>query len=245
MSQRHEVSYQGPLYEQVHRVLRSRILAGEWEPREPLPGEAWLSRELGVSIGTVRKAMDQLTRENIVFRERGRGTFVRRNAEWRSNSAFRLCDSDGQPIATEIRMAGSRTGPATAKEAADLKLMPRQRGTATVLRLDREWTGKQGLLCRETIVVEESRFPGLAERMDAGAETLFATYAEHYRSVVDRVQWAIGGPAIEQGQLTAQKEAAGDASLHLRRIAVDGRGMPLEICEQRIMVASCLVQISR
>ncbi len=245
MSERHDFSYQGPLYEQVHKALRSRIIAGEWEPREPLPGEAWLSRELGVSIGTVRKAMDQLTRENIVVRERGRGTFVRRDAEWRTSSAFRLCNGDGQAITPEIRVVDTETAIATEAEAADLKIRSRNKSAPSVLRLRREWLGNGQILCHETIVVEEARFPRLRQAIDEAADTFFSIYAEVYRHTVDRMQWAIGSPGSGDGSGGNGSDRKTDGFLVLKRIALDARGVPLEICEQRVVIGKCHVQITR
>ena len=204
-----------------------------------MPGEAWLSRELGVSVGTVRKAMDQLTRESIVVRERGRGTFVRRDAEWRTHSAFRLCNREGAPIACEIRLTDCRMAIATEAEAADLKIRSRMKSALTVLRLQRDWLAGDVTLCREKIVVEAARFPRLREEIDEKAETLFATYAQVYRQTVDRVQWAIGAAA------TADDLPFAEGTLSIKRIAQDSRGIPLETCEQKIVLGGSLVQISR
>src|SRR5690349_10497376 len=65
-----------PLYLQVRDLLASRIAAGDWRPGGTLPNEVELARELNVSPGTVRKALDQMEDEHLVFRRQGRGTFV-------------------------------------------------------------------------------------------------------------------------------------------------------------------------
>ncbi|MDH5622506.1 MAG: GntR family transcriptional regulator, partial [Gammaproteobacteria bacterium] len=49
-----------PLYKQVYNVLVQRIATGAWRPAQVLPSEQALASELGVSQGTVRKAMDAL-----------------------------------------------------------------------------------------------------------------------------------------------------------------------------------------
>ena len=49
-----------PLYAQVESILNARIAAGEWQPGHALPSEPELAQELGVSHGTVRKALDAL-----------------------------------------------------------------------------------------------------------------------------------------------------------------------------------------
>ena len=49
-----------PLYRQVYDLLVRRIAEGAWRPAEALPSEQALAAELGVSQGTVRKALDAL-----------------------------------------------------------------------------------------------------------------------------------------------------------------------------------------
>ena len=65
-----------PLYLQVRDVLVQRIVVGHWRPGATLPNETQLAQQLGISIGTVRKALDLMEMERIVTRRQGRGTFV-------------------------------------------------------------------------------------------------------------------------------------------------------------------------
>lgn len=65
-----------PLYRQVKQILLQRIASGAWRPGDLVPAEPKLGQELGVSPGTVRKALDELASENLVVRQQGRGTFV-------------------------------------------------------------------------------------------------------------------------------------------------------------------------
>lgn len=66
----------GVLYLQVKRDLLQRIEALEWPPGHCLPSERELARALGVSIGTLRRAVDELVHEQVLVRRQGRGTFV-------------------------------------------------------------------------------------------------------------------------------------------------------------------------
>lgn len=65
-----------PLYTQIQDALVRRIVEGEWRPGELLPSEQALALQLGVSQGTIRKAMDALEAEKIIDRRQGKGTFV-------------------------------------------------------------------------------------------------------------------------------------------------------------------------
>ena len=58
------------------RQMMGGLTRGEWKPGEAIPAERRLSERYGISIGTVRKAIDELVAENILIRQQGRGTFV-------------------------------------------------------------------------------------------------------------------------------------------------------------------------
>lgn len=65
-----------PLYLQIAHSLRDRITAGSLRPLDRLPPEVDLARELDVSRGTVRQALDILVQEGMLTRTQGKGTFV-------------------------------------------------------------------------------------------------------------------------------------------------------------------------
>ena len=67
-----------PLYKKVETHIREHMESGEWVPGDLIPSESQLSEFLDVSIGTVRKAIDQLEQENLLFRHQGKGTYVSR-----------------------------------------------------------------------------------------------------------------------------------------------------------------------
>jgi len=65
-----------PLYQQVRKEVLAAIKGGEWQADESLPSENDLARRFGVSQGTVRKALDALVVEDVLYRRQGVGTFV-------------------------------------------------------------------------------------------------------------------------------------------------------------------------
>ncbi len=60
------------LTEALRTTIRKRNVA----MHDPLPAERALASGLGMSLGTVRKALENLAIEGIIVRELGRGTFV-------------------------------------------------------------------------------------------------------------------------------------------------------------------------
>jgi GntR family transcriptional regulator len=65
-----------PLYQQIKALILQSLQAGEWKPAEAIPSEMELAVRYNVSQGTVRKAIDELSLENLVVRRQGKGTFV-------------------------------------------------------------------------------------------------------------------------------------------------------------------------
>jgi GntR family transcriptional regulator len=65
-----------PLYQRVRAVLLDRIGSGEYAPGQRLPSEGVLADDLGVHRLTVRRALDELSREGLLRARQGAGTFV-------------------------------------------------------------------------------------------------------------------------------------------------------------------------
>lgn len=95
-----------PLYKQLEAALKEAIARGEYKPGQQIPTENELSARWQVSRVTVRKALDALTRENLLTRVSGKGTFVSGEKFQRSMTGImsfsELCQSQG-------RRPGSRT----------------------------------------------------------------------------------------------------------------------------------------
>jgi GntR family transcriptional regulator len=65
-----------PLYCQLKDILYDKIMTGEWEVDSKIPTEEELVVKYEVSRSTVRSAISELTREGMLRRKRGVGTFV-------------------------------------------------------------------------------------------------------------------------------------------------------------------------
>ncbi len=65
-----------PLYQQIYDLLRARIMDGTLALNDRLPAEQDLTKALGVSRITVKRAMNELAVAGLVRRQRGIGTVV-------------------------------------------------------------------------------------------------------------------------------------------------------------------------
>jgi GntR family transcriptional regulator len=65
-----------PIYHQLYELLRNHIVRGEWQAGDILPSESELIEQYQISRITVRQALEALVNDGLIYRQRGRGTFV-------------------------------------------------------------------------------------------------------------------------------------------------------------------------
>lgn len=65
-----------PIYEQIENQIRSGILSGSLKAGEALPSMRCLAKDLRVSVITVQKAYENLTKNGYISTGVGRGSFV-------------------------------------------------------------------------------------------------------------------------------------------------------------------------
>jgi GntR family transcriptional regulator len=71
-----DASRPAPLYQQLSDCIRRQVLAVNWPADSAIPSERELMRLTGLSRMTVRQAIDSLTREGLLTRVHGRGTYI-------------------------------------------------------------------------------------------------------------------------------------------------------------------------
>ncbi len=65
-----------PRYHQIAQSLRERITEGRPAPGQRLDNQRSLAREFGVTLMTLRQALEVLERDGLIIRRHGLGTFV-------------------------------------------------------------------------------------------------------------------------------------------------------------------------
>jgi len=228
----YQPQFTGPLYYQVYELLRARIASGEWRSGAPVPGEAELARELSVSVGTVRKTMDELTRERLVVRERGRGTLVKNERPRAIRNGFQISEADGLAIGV-VKIGAAR---ASAEEASTLQIH-RHLSPPRVVKIHREWRHSGKLICVETITLDERRFPNLQAENDLSAPELAEFYGRRFRISLDRVQWSFRGISSDDAALAHFGGMNGVPFIACTRISYDEKDVAVEIAEQLLKLS--------
>ncbi|MDJ0739944.1 MAG: GntR family transcriptional regulator [Gammaproteobacteria bacterium] len=165
-----------PLYQVVEDHIRGLIDSGELVPGDLIPSEPQLARQLNVSPGTAKKAIDNLVWEQRLYRHQGKGTYVSKIDF--NNSLFRFTtygDAAGQPTRLHKETTARRIEPGTPALCSKL-------GTAADAAL--LYVERVGYVDEQAVMVEYSHWradvvPGL-EREDVHIPDLF------YALIVDK-----------------------------------------------------------
>ncbi len=212
-----------PLYRQVKDRLVRRIAEGAWQTGQMIPSEFQIAGDLGVSQGTVRKALDEMTAENLLVRRQGVGTFVASHDEDRILfQFFKLTRDDGRREFPDSQVLSVGRARADADEARRLAVA---RGTPLV-RIHRLRSLGGTVAVSERIAVPAARFPGL-ELADPVPNNLYGLYAERYGVTVARATESLKAVPCPAPDAALMGIAPGVPVLVIDRLAadLDGRGV--------------------
>lgn len=65
-----------PIYKQITSQMKAMIMSGELKTGDPIPSMRSLAKTIHVSVITVQKAYEDLTRDGFIETTVGRGSFV-------------------------------------------------------------------------------------------------------------------------------------------------------------------------
>jgi GntR family transcriptional regulator len=217
-----------PLYSQLHGALVERITSRVWKPGAILPNEQDLAREFGVSVGTMRKSLDQLEKDRLVTRKQGRGTFVIDQTSPEHICRFvNLRDAKGERVAGCGKLLAQAMRPAAAHGETRLEVQ----ASEPVMWTKRLRTHHGQPLLLEDRFLALSRFPGVnaGEVGDYQIVVLAQAHGVHLAKAIEHVGLTQATP--EQASLLHIE--AGAALLKLDRVIYSGEADPVE---QRIAV---------
>lgn len=229
----HLPSFAGPLYVQVAGILRAKICASEWTSRAPLPNEVTLARDIGVSIGTVRKALEMLENERLIQRRQGRGTFVVETSDDTELERFSNLVSGSKKLKSNAVTWSYALGEATREECHVLALKLNER----VYRIELVWTAADMATVAETISVAEVRFPGLHNHLVEGGQYLFPVYRRHYQEVITKVTEVLRPVSADSALAAKLNVTIAQPLLNVDRIAFAMSGGPVELSRRTMHLA--------
>jgi GntR family transcriptional regulator len=216
-----------PLYKEVKRRLTGSIAAGEWRPGEALPSETRLAQRFNVSIGTLRKAIDELVAERIVVRHQGRGTFVATHSANRLLfHFFHVVPRGGEKQYPDTTTLAFRRGRAEAAEAAKLQLASGD----PVLRVRNLLALGGRPVILDDLVLPQRLFPDLTEKiLTTRDNTIYHLYQTRYGINVLRTSERLSAALADAETAKLLNLRKGAPLLEINRVAFTYHSAPVEL----------------
>jgi GntR family transcriptional regulator len=215
-----------PLYRQVKRALLQAVEGGRCPIGAALPNESRLAQALGVSIGTVRRAVDELVADHILVRHQGRGTFVAtHDAQRFLFQFFHVERSDGLREAPEVELLDMQRQRADAEAAEALRL---REGDACWLIENRlKLQGRPVVYDR--LVLPAGLYKGLSERrFRERPGTIYQLYQSEFGITVLRAVERARAVAADRTASRVLGVAPGAPVMQVRRTALSFGDKPVE-----------------
>lgn len=213
-----------PAYVRLRDTLASRIASGDWTARQPIPSEARLAREFGVSVGTVRKGVDGLVQEGLLERRQGSGTFVRAPSfDATLFRFFQLREADGKQLPIPTSKLVLRSKCIALGEAAQAL------GTKDTVKIVRLRSLAEQPVLFEEIYIPARIFEGFEELPEASlGPLLYPIYFEHFGVLVKQATDDLSFGNASQAVAQQLRLEAGDPLAVIRRTAFDIEGNAIE-----------------
>jgi GntR family transcriptional regulator len=215
-----------PKYLRIHGDLRDRITSGQWPVGSPLPSQRELADEFGVSLMTLRQALQLLIDDGLIDTRHGSGTYVAARYAYDLGHLRSFADdlaAQGAEISTSLLDARIVTPP----ELVGARLG----GPATVLRLRR-----LRLVAGRPLIVQTSYLPApalpallshdlLDERGDL-RRGLYTLLAEHGLTVTEASE-TITPTTLGRQDASDLVRPEGSPALLSHRISFTATGVPI------------------
>lgn len=170
-----------PLHEQVKERILRRIILGTWGEGHVLPPETELATQFGVSYGTIRRAMTDLTYQGVIMRRRKTGTVVTGRTPQHSLAQFyryyRLHSIDGGLTTSDTHLLETCHRSATVEEAERLEIP----AGAPVAFMVRARTKDSRVIMIDRITVALSLAPDFPARVEDAPILLYTWLLEKHR----------------------------------------------------------------
>lgn len=216
-----------PLYKEVKRLLTHSLAQGEWGAGEALPSETQLAKRFGVSIGTLRKAIDELVAEGAVVRRQGRGTFIASHGATRLMfHFFHIVPHDGEKQYPRTATLAFRHGRADAMEAAKLGIASGD----PVLRIRNLLSLGSKPVILDELVLPQRLFPDLSEKiLTTRDNTIYHLYQTRYGVHVLRTGERLRATVADAAAAKLLRVRKGAPLLEINRVAYTYHDAPVEL----------------
>jgi GntR family transcriptional regulator len=223
-----------PLYRQVKRALLGLIESGACRPGQALPNETAIAQGLRVSVGTLRRAVDELVHEHVLVRRQGKGTYVAQHNSERFMFQFfhvepradmRMGEVVHQVEYPKVECVSFERDRATDSDAAALRMKPGD----PVIRFENRLSLGGRAVVHDRIVVPAQMFKGLSEkRLLERPSTIYSLYQTEFGITVLRAQERTRAVAADRVTARVLGLPTGLPVLEVHRVAMTFGERPVE-----------------
>jgi GntR family transcriptional regulator len=215
------------LYRQVKRQLIADIQSGKFQPAKALPNETELAQRFGVSIGTLRRAVDELVADHVLLRQQGRGTFVGQLDNDRyMYQFFKLEGRDGTREFPQNRLLAFGSARASADEVQALGL----RGAARVLRIENLLSLQGRPVIHDRITLDCAMYPRLSrEQFEQRPGTIYELYQREFGVTVVGADERARAEGADPASAALLQLPLGSPVLRVLRVARTFNRQPAEL----------------
>lgn len=215
-----------PRYRAVTRALLDAIERGVHRPGDALPNEATLAAGFGVSVGTLRRAVDDLVAEHILIRRQGRGTFVATHTRDRLLFQFFHVERiDGLREAPTVELVSFERARLDDETAAALD----QRPGAAAIQVDNRLMLQGRPVVHDRLWIPAALVRGLTERRwRERPGTIYQLYQSEFGITVIRARERLRAAAADRVAARILGVPVGESLLQVRRIAIGLGERPIE-----------------
>jgi GntR family transcriptional regulator len=215
-----------PLYRVVKRALLTAIEGGTYPPGSSLPSETELASAFGVSIGTLRKAVDELSAEHLLVRRQGRGTFVASHSADRFLfQFFHVERADGLREVPSVELVSFERMRADDEVAQSLQL----RTGDAVFQIENRLLLQGRAVIYDRLTVSVALFKGLTEkRLRERSGTIYQMYQTEFGISVVRALERARAVAVDRQVARVLGMQLGQAAMQVRRTALSFGDRPVE-----------------
>jgi len=207
-----------PKYVQISELLIRDIAAGRLLDGERLPPERDMANQLGISVGTLRKSLKELTNKGLLERVHGSGNYIRHgNVEASVYAMFRLelLAGGGLPRADILDLE-------TVEKPADLPEFGTSSSGARIRRLR--------YLNNTIIAVEEIWLDADSGevRLEAISDSLYHYYQKQLGFWISRAEDRVGIGSVPDWSPRAFPLQPGTVTGYIERLSWSDRPNPVE-----------------
>jgi GntR family transcriptional regulator len=224
-----------PLYEHVKRRLAEAILLGDLPPGTVLPGEVALAEQYGVAVGTMRRALSDLTADGMLMRRRKTGTVVTGRTPQHSLRFFfqyyRLHRDDGGLLTSRAEVIAMSRTPADEAEATTFGEAPGE----PLIRIERlRWVEERPVM-RSLLTMVARRLPGFPDRPEAVPQRIYLHLLDTHgiRIAAVRERFTAGLADVDDRRLLRLPDPT--ALLIIDEEAFDQAGRPTIVSRHRTL----------